>query len=145
MTANILWIGLGIALLYGGAEILVMACVSFARRLKISPLLIGLTIVAYGTSMPELATSVVASLRKNLDIALGNIVGSNVFNILAILGLAATISPMQSAEFSAIHIAVRVGLSFLLLPLIWSNNQLNRWEGGILLIVYGVYFGSLLL
>jgi len=95
--------------------------------------------VAVGTSMPELATSVVAALHKESDIAIGNIVGSNIFNILAILGLTALISPLSGAGFSHVDYAIMIGFAVILLPMAWSGRMLSRPEGAVLLLGYFSY------
>ncbi len=128
---------IGLAVLAGGAHLLVTAAVYFARALGVSDLMIGLTVVAIGTSLPELATSVVAAWRREADIALGNIVGSNIFNVLAILGTTALLHPLVvEREMYGLEIPVMMALS-LLLPLFgWTQLRVDRWEGAVLLSVY---------
>ncbi|MDO8271458.1 MAG: calcium/sodium antiporter [Gammaproteobacteria bacterium] len=126
----------GLAALAGGGALLVDSAVDIARFFNVSESLIGLTIVALGTSMPELATSVVAALRKQADIALGNIVGSNIFNILGILGVASLINPLSSTDFSRIDFALMVGIAILLLPMAWTHRRLGRLEGLFLFMTY---------
>lgn len=126
----------GLAALVGGGSLLVDSAVEIARFFGVSESLIGLTIVAVGTSMPELATSVVAALRKEADIALGNIVGSNIFNILGILGVASLINPLSSTDFSRIDFALMVGIAILLLPMAWTHRRLGRLEGLFLFMTY---------
>ncbi len=104
-----------------------------------SEAVIGLTIVAAGTSVPELAASVVAALKKEPDIALGNVIGSNIFNILAILGAGSVVAPLVAPSISAVDIWAMVGLSALLIPLLWTGMKVTRWEGALLLGCYGVY------
>ncbi|MDO9319408.1 MAG: calcium/sodium antiporter [Gammaproteobacteria bacterium] len=129
-------IAAGLAALAGGGALLVDAAVDIARFFNVSESLIGLTIVALGTSMPELATSVVAALRKQADIALGNIVGSNIFNILGILGVASIINPLSSTDFSRIDFALMMGIAILLLPMAWTHRRLGRLEGLFLFMTY---------
>lgn len=129
-------IAAGLAALVGGGSLLVDSAVEIARFFNVSESLIGLTIVAIGTSMPELATSVVAALRKQADIALGNIVGSNIFNILGILGVASLINPLSSTDFSRIDFALMVGIAILLLPMAWTHRRLGRLEGLFLFVTY---------
>jgi cation:H+ antiporter len=129
--------GLGILVL--GSHLLVVNAVELARTLGISEAVIGLTIVAAGTSMPELATSVVAALRKQPDIAVGNIVGSNIFNILGILGVASLVAPLSAPGVTGIDFLFMIGFSLLLLPLLYTGCMLHRIEGLLLLVVYGVY------
>lgn len=135
----ILLIAIGLAALIGGGMMLVDAAVELARIFNIDETIIGLTIVAVGTSMPELATSVVAALRKQSDIALGNIVGSNIFNILGILGIASMITPLSSVGFSQTDFAVMVAIAIILLPMCMTRRKLDRMEGIILLAGYLAY------
>ncbi|MBN1465573.1 calcium/sodium antiporter [candidate division KSB1 bacterium] len=134
----------GLAILIGGANLLVNGAIGLSRLIGISETVIGLTIVAAGTSLPELATSVVASLRKEADIAIGNIIGSNIFNILAILGVASVVSPIYGQDIGRIDIYVMLGISLLLLPMLRSGYRLSRLEGAFLLITYGCYLYYLL-
>jgi cation:H+ antiporter len=129
--------GLGVLVL--GSRILVDHAVSLAKVLGISEAVIGLTIVAAGTSMPELATSMVAALRKQPDIAIGNIVGSNIFNVLGILGLASMISPITAPGISTVDYAAMIIFSTLLIPLLFTGRILHRIEGLVLLSLYGGY------
>lgn len=127
--------------LAGGGMLFVNSAVEIARLFAVNEAIIGLTIVALGTSMPELATSVVAAFHKESDIAIGNIVGSNIFNILAILGVAALISPLSDAGFSHVDYAVMSGFAVILLPMAWSGRTLSRPEGTVLLLGYFAYLG----
>jgi len=129
----------GLAGLIGGGMLFVNSAVEIAHLFEVDEAIIGLTIVAIGTSMPELATSVVAALRKESDIAIGNIVGSNVFNILAILGIASLITPLSSAGFSHVDFAVMLVFAVILLPMAWSGRTLSRPEGFVLLLGYFGY------
>lgn len=129
----------GLGLLILGSQLLVDNAVTIARTFGISEAIIGLTIIAAGTSMPELATSIVAALRGQPDIAIGNVIGSNIFNILAILGITAVSVPIASDGVKLLDYAVMIGLSLLLVPFLWSRLQLARWEGAVLLLVYAVY------
>lgn len=133
----------GLALLIFGSQLLVENSISIARGLGISEAIIGLTIIAAGTSMPELATSVVAALRGQPDIAIGNVIGSNIFNILAILGITSVIVPITSEGVSSLDYAVMVGISLLLVPFLWTGLKLHRWEGAVLIAAYGVYMAVL--
>ncbi|RPH94233.1 MAG: calcium/sodium antiporter [Calditrichaeota bacterium] len=134
----------GLVLLISGANLLVNGSIGVARLYKVSEAVIGLTIVAAGTSLPELATSLVAAVRKESDIAVGNIVGSNIFNILAILGIAPLISPIYGEGISMIDIYVMMGVSLLLLPMLRTGFKLSRLEGVFLLGIYGGYLYYLL-
>ena len=126
----------GLAMLIGGAKYFVSGAVSMAKMLRISDAVIGLTIVAAGTSLPELATSAVASFRKEGDIAIGNVVGSNIFNILAILGAASMVRPIEMVEIKVTDIFIMIITAILLLPLSLSGFIIKRWEGALLLAVY---------
>lgn len=135
---------LGLLLLIAGGELLVSAAVSIARELGISEAVIGITIVSVGTSLPELATSAVAAIKKEADIAVGNIIGSNVFNLLSILGITALIHPLDSSSFSLVDLTVMLGLTILIWPLMRRGFEINRLEGGLLLAVYTGYITWLL-
>jgi cation:H+ antiporter len=129
----------GLAGLIGGGMLFVNSAVEIARVFEVDEAIIGLTIVAIGTSMPELATSVVAAFRKESDIAIGNIVGSNIFNILAILGIASLITPLSGEGFTHIDYAVMTAFAVILLPMAWSGRTLSRPEGTVLLLGYFGY------
>lgn len=135
----ILLIILGLGGLIGGGMLFVNSAVEIARIFEVDEAIIGLTIVAIGTSMPELATSVVAAIRKESDIAIGNIVGSNIFNILAILGIASLIHPLSGAGFTKVDYLVMISFSVILLPMAWSGRTLSRPEGTVLLLGYLSY------
>jgi cation:H+ antiporter len=123
-----------------GAQLLVQSAVDIARTLGVSEVIIGLTLVAFGTSVPELAASVVASIRGEAQIVLGNIVGSNIFNITLIIGTAALIRPLPIHP-SVLYLEgpLMVGISLLLLPFATTNLSVSRWEGGALLATYGIF------
>lgn len=134
---DIVLVALGLAALVVGAHLLVETATTFARAWGVPELVIGLTVVAIGTSLPELATSVLAAVRGQVDIAIGNVVGSNVFNILCVLGLSAAVRPLSIApSLLRFEIPVMIGASLLLLPLAWSRLRLEWWEGGLLLLGY---------
>ncbi len=127
-TAALALLG-GLTLLLAGAEALVRGGAAFARRLGVGPLLVGLTIVAFGTSAPELVVSLRATLRNAGDIAVGNVVGSNIANVLLILGLAAIIRPLRvKAQVVRIDIPIMIGVSLLVLPVL-IDGRVNRVEG----------------
>jgi cation:H+ antiporter len=138
-SIDVAFIVAGLGVLVLGSRLLVDHSVILAKALGVSEAVIGLTIVAAGTSMPELATSIVAAVRKQPDIAIGNIVGSNIFNILAILGLASTISPLHAPGISSLDYTVMIVFSVLLIPLLYTGRLLHRLEGAALLALYGVY------
>jgi len=136
---DITYIVVGLAVLVLGSRILVEHSVMLAKALGVSEAMIGLTIIAAGTSMPELATSLVAALRREPDIAIGNIVGSNIFNILAILGVASMVSPLHAPGISALDSGAMVIFTVLLIPLLYTGRMLHRLEGAFLLGLYGLY------
>jgi len=138
MLASLLLL-LGLILLVFGAEGLVRGASGLGRRAGLTPSVIGLTIVATGTSLPELATSLVAALRREADIAVGNVVGSNIFNVLAILGAAALARPLAVDGIAAIDLLVMVLLSFALLLFMRTGLKIRRLEGALLLATYGGY------
>lgn len=130
----------GLVTLTIGAHLLVDAAIDLARAVGVSDLVIGLTIVAAGTSLPELATSVVAAFRKEPDIAVGNIVGSNIFNCLAILGTSSLVHPLTVARpLLRIDIPVMIAVSLLIMALARTRLRIDRWEGVILLGTYGLF------
>ncbi|MCB1194869.1 calcium/sodium antiporter [bacterium] len=138
---SLLKIAIGfLALLFGG-KLVVDNAVSLAGRLGVSQSLIGLTIVAAGTSLPELATSAVAAYRKNAEIAVGNIVGSNIFNIFFILSVSSLIKPLPIAQGSNCDILVLVGSSLLLFLFMFTGKRrlLDRWEGVVFIVLYLAY------
>ncbi|MBD3308845.1 sodium:calcium antiporter, partial [candidate division KSB3 bacterium] len=142
---NLLLIAGGFGLLIVGANLLVKGAVAFARLMGVSEAVIGLTIIAAGTSLPELATSVVAAFKREADIAIGNIIGSNIFNILCILGVSASITPLEGAGIRLIDLLVMLGMAILLLPIMKTDFLLDRKEGLVLLAGYAGYVLSLLL
>nr|MDP0502127.1 calcium/sodium antiporter [Verrucomicrobiota bacterium JB025] len=133
---------LGLVLLVAGAEYLVRGAANLAVTFGVSALVVGLTVVAFGTSAPELAVSVVSAYKGESDMAIGNVVGSNVFNILVILGLSAVIVPLSvNAQLVRFDVPVMIVISFLLLPLGW-NGLIDRTDGVLLAggaVVYTVY------
>lgn len=135
---SILFIGLGLAGLIGGGRLLVTGAVQIAQHLGISERIIGLTIISIGTSLPELATSVIAARKKNADIAIGNVVGSNLFNTFLILGTSAVISPLKAPEGSTIDLATNILAAVLLFLFIFTGKgrKISRWEGAIFLALY---------
>jgi cation:H+ antiporter len=138
--------GIDIALIAGGLGVLVLGSrllvdhsVALAKSWGVSEAVIGLTIVAAGTSVPELATSLVAAVRKQPDIAIGNVVGSNIFNILGILGLASLVAPLRAQGIASLDYAAMILFTVLLIPLLYTGRLLHRIEGGVLLALYGAY------
>jgi cation:H+ antiporter len=138
----------GLALLVLGSRWLVEAAIAFAQYLGVSELVIGLTIVAAGTSLPEVATSILAAIRGERDIAVGNVVGSNIFNILAVLGLSATVAPASltvSPAVLAFDIPVMVAIAIACLPIFFTGNLIARWEGFLFLAYYAAYTAYLIM
>ncbi len=139
---DILFIIGGLVILVVGANLFIDGAVNIARMLEVSDLIIGLSIVALGTSLPELATSIVAAIKKEGDISIGNIVGSNIFNILCILCIAALFQPIVlegANQVNYIDIVVMILISIILLPLAWTKLELSRLEGLFLLFIYFGY------
>ncbi len=139
---NATYILVGLVLLVVGSNLLVSGAVSLAQALGLSELVIGLTIIAIGTSLPELATSLIAAWRGERDIAVGNIVGSNLFNLLAVLGLAGLVSPEKIAVAqSAINFdfPIMIAVMVACLPIFFSGYRINRWEGALFLGYYFAY------
>jgi len=135
----------GLLVLVAGAQLLVRGATSLALAAGVSERVIGLTIVAAGTSMPELAASLVAAWRKQADIALANVIGSNIFNIAGILGVVALITPPRvNPAIVASDTWWMVGTALLLFPVMRSGMRIGRAEGALLLAVYGIYLVTLL-
>ncbi|MEX2615490.1 MAG: calcium/sodium antiporter [Alphaproteobacteria bacterium] len=127
----------GLALVVLGGYFLVGGAVALARSLGVSETIIGLTIVAVGTSMPELVTSIMAAIRKQTDVAFGNIVGSNIYNILGIGGVTATIAPTRvPPEIVRFDNLVMIAASILLVAFAYTGRRISRWEGGLLVALY---------
>jgi cation:H+ antiporter len=145
---NLVLVVAGLAMLVLGARWLVAAAIEIARAMGLSELVIGLTIVAVGTSLPEVAASVAASLKGERDLAVGNAIGSCLFNILAVLGLAALVAPEGIAVArSALHfdIPVMIAVAFACLPVFFTGCVISRWEGLLFLLYYAAYTAFLLL
>jgi cation:H+ antiporter len=134
----------GLVLLVLGAHWLVVAAINIAKALGLSELVIGLTIVAVGTSLPEVATSIVAALRGQRDIAVGNVVGSNIFNILAVLGVTSLVAPHGLQVSRAVlhfDMPVLIAVAVACLPIFFTGNVIARWEGA---LFFGYYLAYLL-
>jgi cation:H+ antiporter len=138
-AVDIIFVIGGLGLLILGSRFFVDGAVDLARAIGVSEAVIGLTIVAAGTSLPELATSIIASIKKEDDIAIGNIIGSNIFNILAILGVSGAITPLEAKGVGQISLYFMLGTAALLIPFMRTGYVLNRIEGVLLLLVYGGY------
>lgn len=122
-----------------GANLFVRGAVAVAKMFNVSDTTIGLTIVAIGTSLPELITSVVATYKNEVNIAIGNVVGSNIFNILGILGITALVTPISSLEISYVDLAAMLFTAIILFPLSKTGFSISRFEGAFLLAGYAVY------
>lgn len=134
----------GLAIVVGGGYFLVNGAVAIARSYGISETVIGLTIVAVGTSMPELVTSLVAAVRKQADVAFGNIIGSNIYNILGIGGVTVVIAPSEvPAEIATFDNYVMIGASLLVVLVAYTGRRIARWEGALLLAGYVAYVAFL--
>lgn len=136
--ALLMFIG-GLAGLILGAKSFVSSAIFFAKAMGVSQAVIGLTIVAIGTSLPELATSVVAIIKGERDIAVGNVVGSNIFNVLVIMGIAPMVSDLHAPNVSMIDLGVMIFCSVVLFPLMFTGKRISRGEGAFLLLVYVAY------
>ncbi|SEL64296.1 cation:H+ antiporter [Atopomonas hussainii] len=138
----------GLVMLVGGSQFLVDGAVQMARIFGLSELVIGLTVVAIGTSLPELATSIMAALKGERDIAVGNIVGSNIFNILCVLGLASLVAPSAipvASNAIQFDIPIMIAIAVACLPVFFNGYKLNRWEGGVFVAYYVAYTAYLIL
>ena len=139
ILTDVIKIAAGLAVLVLGSRLLVDNAVLIAKSLGVSEAIIGLTIIAAGTSMPELATSVVAAFRKQSDIALGNVLGSNLFNVMFVLGGSAAIHPVQTTGLKPVDLWMMIGITVILLPMLFTGKRLNRSEGLVLVACYGGY------
>ncbi len=136
----ILFIAIGLAGLVFGADILIEGALFIARAAGIPEVVIGLTLVAVGTSLPELATVIIAALRGQSDVALGNVLGSNIFNVFMILGVLSLVSPFHVApRVIAFDLWVMLGSSLIILPLLLWRGKISRWHGGLFLLLYILY------
>lgn len=135
----ILFIAGGAAAIKFGGDFVVKGATVIASGFGLSQNLIGLTIVALGTSLPELVTSVVAAKKNEVDMAVGNVIGSNIFNILLVLGVAATISPVAFIMENVIDIIVLIVMSVVVWAMAWSNNKIIRSEGAVMVLMYAAY------
>jgi cation:H+ antiporter len=141
---SLLLAALGLGAIMTGADLLVSASIEVAQQIGIPDTIIGLTVVAVGTSLPELATSVAAAIKGETDIALGNIIGSNLFNILGILGLTALVHPVTVPRSIVVYdVWILTAATGLLLFFAFSNARIGRWEGLTFLLLYAGYLGFL--
>ncbi len=139
-----LWMVVGLAALIGGSNLFVGGATEVARALSVSDAVIGLTIVAGGTSLPELATSVVAAKKGNSGIAIGNVLGSNVLNILFILGLTGMISPMHIEGITNVDLYMMLVSTIMIWFFSFTKYTIERWEGAVLVLTFGGYMWYLL-
>jgi cation:H+ antiporter len=142
MWQNLLLVVVGLVLLVLGARWLVQSAIELATAWGVNEAIIGLTIVAAGTSLPELVTSVVATIKGERDIAVGNVVGSNIFNILCVLGISGVVSPvplLAGEQLATFDIPVMLGVAALCIPLFFTGASLNRVEGLMFLVLYTAY------
>lgn len=135
----VLWLVLGVAALVGGGQLLVDSATKIAREYGISESIIGLTILAGGTSLPELATSIVAARKGSVGLSLGNAIGSNIFNICFVLGVCGAISPMTVGGMVLTDWVTLFGSALLLWIFCFTGSRLQRWEGACLLACYALY------
>ena len=148
ITFQIGLIIVGLALLVLGSQLLVNSATEIATALGVSDLVIGLTVVAAGTSLPELATSVMAAIRGQRDIAVGNVVGSNIFNLLCVLGASSAVSSngvSVNNEVINLDFPVMLAATIVLLPICWNGMMVKKWEGGLLAVFYVAYVAYLVM
>lgn len=141
---SIIFVVGGLGLMVLGANFFVTSSISIAKAIGVNDAIIGLTVVAIGTSLPELVTAVVASYKKESDIAVGNVVGSNIFNILGILGITALITPINADELNFVDFGMMILTAILLFPLSKTGFRISRLEGAFLVVGYLVYMFYLL-
>ncbi|MEQ9639105.1 MAG: calcium/sodium antiporter [Alphaproteobacteria bacterium] len=136
----------GLVLVLLGANLLVSGAIDLARAFGVSEIIVGLTLVALGTSLPELATSLVATVRRQPDVALGNVLGSNIFNVLGILGITAIITPLEvPARIATVDVWVMLAGSAALLGLLWFAARVGRGAGAAMLVAYATYVAAMAL
>lgn len=148
IPSDLLRVAGGLVVLVIGARWLVGSAVELAEAWGVSKLVVGLTVVAVGTSLPELATSVIATLRGERDIAVGNVVGSNVFNLLGVLGMTGLVAPEGipvAATALRFDLPVMVAVAFACLPIFFTGGRINRWEGALFLFYFAAYTTYLVL
>lgn len=139
LPKSLLFIVIGAAGIILGGDVVVNSASNIATRMGMSETLVGLTIVSIGTSLPELVTSVVAARKHEVDMALGNAIGSNIFNILMVLGIAGAISPIAFLTENIIDIVVLLVFSLIVWVFAWTKTKLNRGEGAVMLLLYAIY------
>lgn len=135
----VVYITVGIGAIIAGGEFVVDSASAIAKDFGLSPTLIGLTVVAFGTSLPELVTSLVAARKGETDMALGNVIGSNIFNILLVLGVAGAVSPMEVLMENLIDDIILIGMSSIVWVFAWRRKQISRIHGALMLAMYAGY------
>lgn len=144
LTASLVFLGAGLAGVLGGAELVVDGAVAIARDHGVSEVVIGLTVVALGTSLPELSTGIIAAMKRQHDVIIGNVLGSNLFNLFAIMGTTAMVRPVEvPASVAAVDIWVMTGVMGLFVVLLVTGWKLSRPEGGVMLALYLGYMAFL--
>ncbi len=145
---NVALVVAGLTVLVAGSQLLVAAATDIAEAAGVSDLVIGLTVVAVGTSLPELATSILAAIRGQRDIAVGNVIGSNLFNLMSVLGLTAIVSgdgiPVSDVSLR-LDLPVMLAATIVLVPIVWNGFEIRRWEGWVLIAFYAAYVAYLVL
>jgi len=145
---NVMLVVAGLVVLVVGSQLLVNSATDIAEAAGISDLVIGLTVVAIGTSLPELATSILAAIRGQRDIAVGNVIGSNLFNLMSVLGLSSIVSsngiPVSDVSLH-LDFPVMLAATIVLVPIVWNGFEIKRWEGFVLIAFYLVYIAYLVL
>lgn len=140
---SVLAIGIGFAFLIAGSKVLLIGAVGLAQALGVSEAVIGLTLVAVGTSLPELAISIIAAFKRQTDLVVGNVLGSNIFNLLGILGVSALLQPLEvQGRILAFDQWVMLGVAVLLLIFLFSGRRISRVEGAVLLLSYVAYIST---
>ena len=143
MPVNVLVAGIGIAMLVGGSRLFVEASVTIAELIGVPAGVVGLSAAAIGSSLPELTASIIAARHGQPEMAIGNLIGSNIFNLLLILGTTAIIRPLEMRSVTNIDLAVMLGVTAMALALMLTRARLGRLEGSSLLVVYALYMGWL--
>lgn len=140
-SKSVFYIIAGIVLLAGGGQVIIYFAKKFAVHYAISERLIGLTILSVGTSLPELTTSIIASIRKNADISIGNIIGSNIFNTFLILGASSAIAPIAIENMANTDLLVNILATLLIFIFVFTRKgrMIDRWEGGLMVVIYILY------
>lgn len=145
ILVSILLAGVGLGLLISGAHFFLEGAKYIAKLFNLSDAVIGLTVVAVGTSLPELATSLVAAIKKEQDIAIGNVVGSNIFNILGIIGLAPLVRPLSNYAINTVDLGMMLLCTVGLLPIMRTNWKISRAESALMLTLYAAYTAYLII